>query len=43
MRPHTLKGLRKEFKAIGKFHTPPELIAIIAVKEAEKQAKGQWL
>lgn len=20
--PHTLKGLRKEFKAIGKFHSP---------------------
>lgn len=27
--PHTLKGLRKEFKAIGKFHTPPELVATI--------------
>lgn len=25
MSTHTIKGLRAEFKAVGKFHTPPEL------------------
>lgn len=30
MDTHTLKGLRQQFKAVGKFHTPPELVATIA-------------
>ena len=30
MSKHTVKGLRKQFKAQGKFHTPPELVATIA-------------
>ena len=25
MSTHTIKGLREEFKKVGKFHTPPEL------------------
>ena len=29
MNTHTLKGLRQQFKAVGKFHTPPELVATI--------------
>ena len=27
---HTIKGLRQQFKSVGKFHTPPELVATIA-------------
>lgn len=29
MSKHTIKGLRSQFKAQGKFHTPPELVATI--------------
>lgn len=25
MNSHTIKGLRQAFRAVGKFHTPPEL------------------
>ena len=30
MSKHTVKGLRKQFKAQGKFYTPPELVATIS-------------
>lgn len=30
MAKHSIKGIRSQFKAQGKFHTPPELVATIA-------------
>lgn len=36
---HTIKGLRGQFKAQGKFHTPPELVATIAAL-AKSQLDG---
>lgn len=38
--PHTIKGLRQEFKSVGKFHTPPELVATIAAL-AKSQLVGE--
>lgn len=26
---HTIKGLRAQFKSVGKFHTPPELALML--------------
>lgn len=26
---HTIKGLREQFRAVGKFHTPPELALLL--------------
>lgn len=40
MSKHTVKGLRKQFKAQGKFHTPPELVATITAL-AKTQLVGE--